>query len=84
MAKYYASEAAQEIALMSLRIHGGYGYSREYDVERYYRDTPLMIVGEGTNAIQKNIICPATDPALSHLRAGGEAGVVPPGGHHRH
>jgi alkylation response protein AidB-like acyl-CoA dehydrogenase len=56
MAKYYASEVAQEISFMALRIHGGYGYSQEYNVERYYRDTPLMVVGEGTNEIQKNVI----------------------------
>ncbi len=56
MAKYYASEVAMEVALNAVRIHGGYGYSTEYDVERYFRDAPLMIVGEGTNEIQKNVI----------------------------
>ncbi|MGW4124975.1 acyl-CoA dehydrogenase family protein [Nocardia sp. NPDC004711] len=56
MAKYYASEIAMEIALNAVRIHGGYGYSTEYDVERYFRDAPLMIVGEGTNEIQRNVI----------------------------
>lgn len=56
MAKLYASEAAMEIALNAVRIHGGYGYSTEYDVERYFRDAPLMIVGEGTNEIQRNVI----------------------------
>jgi len=56
MAKYYASEVAMEIALNAVRIHGGYGYSTEYDVERYFRDAPLMIVGEGTNEIQMNVI----------------------------
>ncbi|MBF6149524.1 acyl-CoA dehydrogenase family protein [Nocardia nova] len=56
MAKYYASEVAMEIALNAVRIHGGYGYSTEYDVERYFRDAPLMIVGEGTNEIQRNVI----------------------------
>nr|WP_275940826.1 acyl-CoA dehydrogenase family protein [Nocardioides zeae] len=56
MAKLYASEVAMEIALNAVRIHGGYGYSTEYDVERYFRDAPLMIVGEGTNEIQKNVI----------------------------
>jgi alkylation response protein AidB-like acyl-CoA dehydrogenase len=56
MAKLYASEAAMEIALNALRIHGGYGYSTEFDVERYFRDAPLMIVGEGTNEIQRNVI----------------------------
>jgi alkylation response protein AidB-like acyl-CoA dehydrogenase len=56
MAKLFASEAAMEIALNAVRIHGGYGYSTEFDVERYFRDAPLMIVGEGTNEIQRNII----------------------------
>ena len=56
MAKLFTSEIAMEIALNAIRIHGGYGYSTEYDVERYFRDAPLMIVGEGTNEIQKNVI----------------------------
>ncbi len=56
MAKLFASETAMEIALDAVRIHGGYGYSTEYDVERYFRDAPLMIIGEGTNEIQRNVI----------------------------
>lgn len=56
MAKLFASEVAMEVALNAVRIHGGYGYSTEYDVERYFRDAPLMIVGEGTNEIQRNVI----------------------------
>ncbi|QDQ99436.1 acyl-CoA dehydrogenase [Tomitella fengzijianii] len=56
MAKLFASESAMEIALSAVRVHGGYGYSTEYDVERYFRDAPLMIVGEGTNEIQRNVI----------------------------
>jgi butyryl-CoA dehydrogenase len=56
MAKLFASEVAMEIALDAVRVHGGYGYSTEYDVERYFRDAPLMIVGEGTNEIQRNVI----------------------------
>jgi hypothetical protein len=56
MAKLFASETAMEVALNAVRIHGGYGYSTEYDVERYFRDAPLMIVGEGTNEIQRNVI----------------------------
>ncbi|MFB6636865.1 acyl-CoA dehydrogenase family protein [Streptomyces chartreusis] len=56
MAKLFASETAMQIALNAVRIHGGYGYSTEFDVERYFRDAPLMIVGEGTNEIQRNII----------------------------
>jgi alkylation response protein AidB-like acyl-CoA dehydrogenase len=56
MAKLFASETAMEVALNAVRIHGGYGYSTEYDVERYFRDAPLMIVGEGTNEIQRGVI----------------------------
>jgi len=56
MAKLFASEVAMEIALNAIRIHGGYGYSTEFDVERYFRDAPLMIVGEGTNEVQRNVI----------------------------
>lgn len=56
MAKFFASEAAVENALEAMRIHGGYGYSKEYHVERYFRDAPLMCIGEGTNEIQRMII----------------------------
>jgi alkylation response protein AidB-like acyl-CoA dehydrogenase len=56
MAKLFASEVGMEIALNAIRIHGGMGYSTEFDVERYFRDAPLMIVGEGTNEIQRNVI----------------------------
>ncbi|ABD11797.1 acyl-CoA dehydrogenase [Frankia casuarinae] len=56
MAKLFASETAMEIALNAVRVHGGYGYSTEFDVERYFRDAPLMIIGEGTNEIQRNVI----------------------------
>ena len=56
MAKLFASEVAMQVALDALRIHGGYGYSTEFDIERYFRDAPLMIVGEGTNEIQRNVI----------------------------
>jgi len=56
MAKLFASETAMQVALDAIRVHGGYGYSKEYDVERYFRDAPLMIVGEGTNEIQRNVI----------------------------
>ena len=51
MAKLFASETCQEVALDAMRIHGGYGYIKESPVERYYRDAPLMIIGEGTNEI---------------------------------
>ena len=56
MAKLFASETCQEVALEAMRIHGGYGYSQEFPVERYYRDAPLMIIGEGTNEIQRLVI----------------------------
>lgn len=56
MAKLFCSETAMQVALDAIRIHGGYGYSTEFDVERYFRDAPLMIVGEGTNEIQRNVI----------------------------
>jgi alkylation response protein AidB-like acyl-CoA dehydrogenase len=56
MAKLFASETAMQIALNAVRIHGGYGYSTEFDAERYLRDAPLMIVGEGTNEIQRSVI----------------------------
>jgi alkylation response protein AidB-like acyl-CoA dehydrogenase len=56
MAKLYASEACMQVALDAMRIHGAAGYSAEIDVERYFRDAPLMIVGEGTNEIQRNVI----------------------------
>ena len=56
MAKLFSTEICQEVTLDALRIHGGYGYIKEYPVERYYRDAPLMIIGEGTNEIQRIII----------------------------
>ena len=56
MAKFFASEAAVENSLEAMRIHGGYGYSKEFAVERYYRDAPLMCIGEGTNELQRLII----------------------------
>jgi alkylation response protein AidB-like acyl-CoA dehydrogenase len=56
MAKLFASEVCGEVTLEALRIHGGYGYIKDYPVERYYRDAPLMMIGEGTNEIQRLII----------------------------
>jgi alkylation response protein AidB-like acyl-CoA dehydrogenase len=56
MAKLFASEAALANAEESLRIHGGYGYSKEYEIERIYRDAPLLVIGEGTSEIQKMVI----------------------------
>ena len=56
MAKLYASEAALENSLEAMRIHGAYGYSKEFNIERYYRDAPLLAIGEGTNEVQRIII----------------------------
>jgi hypothetical protein len=56
MAKLFASEACLAVTADAIKVHGGYGYSPEFDVERYYRDAPLMVVGEGTNDIQRNVI----------------------------
>ena len=56
MAKLFASETCQEVSLEAMRIFGGYGYIKEFRVERYYRDAPLMIIGEGTNEIQRLVI----------------------------
>lgn len=56
MAKLFATEASLENSLESMRIHGGYGYSKEFDVERLYRDAPLLAIGEGTNEMQRIII----------------------------
>jgi alkylation response protein AidB-like acyl-CoA dehydrogenase len=56
MAKLFATEAAVENSSDAMRIHGGYGYSKEYIVERLYRDAPLLVIGEGTNEMQRIII----------------------------
>jgi alkylation response protein AidB-like acyl-CoA dehydrogenase len=56
MAKLFASEAALENSIEAMPIHGAYGYSKEFPVERYYRDAPLLCIGEGTNEIQRIII----------------------------
>jgi alkylation response protein AidB-like acyl-CoA dehydrogenase len=56
MAKLFASEAGRFCVEESLRIHGGYGYSKEYEIERLYRDAPLLLIGEGTSEIQKMVI----------------------------
>jgi hypothetical protein len=56
MAKLFASEACLQVTADAIRVHGGYGYSSEFDIERYYRDAPLMVVGEGTNDIQRSVI----------------------------
>jgi alkylation response protein AidB-like acyl-CoA dehydrogenase len=56
MAKLFATEVGFELSGEAMRIHGGYGYTKEFNVERYYRDSPLMLIGEGTNEMQKMII----------------------------
>jgi alkylation response protein AidB-like acyl-CoA dehydrogenase len=56
MAKLFASEVCLEVTSDAIKVHGGYGFSAEFDIERYYRDAPLMVVGEGTNDIQRNVI----------------------------
>jgi alkylation response protein AidB-like acyl-CoA dehydrogenase len=56
MAKLFASEACLQVTADAIKVHGGYGFSAEFDVERYYRDAPLMVVGEGTNDIQRSVI----------------------------
>jgi alkylation response protein AidB-like acyl-CoA dehydrogenase len=56
MAKLFASEACMQVTIDAMRIHGATGYSAEVDIERYFRDAPLMIVGEGTNEIQRTVI----------------------------
>jgi len=56
MAKYLASENCKEVVEDSFRIHGGYGYSKEYEIERLYREAPMLLIGEGTSEIQKSII----------------------------
>ena len=56
MAKLFATEVAPRCVEESMRIHGGYGYTKEFAVERFYRDTPLLLIGEGTNEIQRLII----------------------------
>jgi alkylation response protein AidB-like acyl-CoA dehydrogenase len=68
MAKLFASETALELATESMRVHGGVGYTTELPVERYYRDAPLMLIGEGTNEIQRLVIARGL-----LARAGGDA-----------
>ena len=68
MAKLFATEICNEVVEDSLRIHGGYGYSKEYEIERLYRDAPLLLIGEGTSEIQKLIIARgllARNPAVT-------------------
>ena len=57
MAKLLAAEYCNEVVEDSFRIHGGYGYSKEYEIERLMREAPFLLIGEGTSEIQKMIIC---------------------------
>jgi alkylation response protein AidB-like acyl-CoA dehydrogenase len=56
MAKYLAAEFCKEVVESAFRVHGGYGYSKEYEIERLYREAPMLLIGEGTAEIQKMII----------------------------
>ena len=56
MAKLFASETCQKVSLDAMRVLGGYGYTKDFRVERYYRDAPLMLIGEGTSDIQRLVI----------------------------
>ena len=56
MAKYLAAEYCHDVVEDSFRIHGGYGFSKEYEIERLYREAPMLLIGEGTSDIQKMII----------------------------
>src|SRR5213076_745749 len=56
MAKLFASESGKEVVEEAFRIHGGYGYSKEYEIERLYRDAPLLLIGEGTSEIQRMVV----------------------------
>lgn len=56
MAKLFATEMAMQVAVDALRVHGGYGYSTEFQIERLFREAPLFLVGEGTNELQRTVI----------------------------
>jgi butyryl-CoA dehydrogenase len=56
MAKFFCTEVCHEIVTEALRVHGGYGYSKEFTIERLYRDAPFLLIGEGTSEIQKIVI----------------------------
>ena len=80
MAKLFASETAFELATEAMRIHGGVGYTTELPVERYYRDAPLMVIGEGTNEIQRLVIARgllARSQRVSNERFKKETGWAP-------
>ena len=71
MAKLFASETGKEVVEDSFRIHGGYGYSKEYEIERLYRDAPLLLIGEGTSRDPAHGHRPQADRAQQDLTAGG-------------
>jgi len=66
MAKLFASETAMRVATDAIQIHGGYGYVKEYDVERYFRDAKILEIGEGTSEIQRLIISREILKELQH------------------
>jgi alkylation response protein AidB-like acyl-CoA dehydrogenase len=74
MAKLFCSEAAFEVSTEAMRIHGGYGYTTEFPVERYYRDAPLMIIGEGTNEIQRIVIARGLMRRWAEANGSGDSG----------
>jgi len=81
MAKLYATEAALENSLEAMRIHGAYGYSKEFNIERYYRDAPLLAIGEGTNELQASSSPRARQAApglikLTKIRPTAESDVI--------
>ena len=71
MAKLFASEMCNEVVLDAMRIHGGNGYSKEYEIERLYRDAPMLLLGEGTSEIQRTIIARGLDAAAGRTNAMG-------------
>jgi alkylation response protein AidB-like acyl-CoA dehydrogenase len=74
MAKLLASETGKEVVEESFRIHGGYGYSKEYEIERLYRDAPLLLIGEGTSEIQRMVIGKKLLQGTRSERSAGGAG----------
>jgi alkylation response protein AidB-like acyl-CoA dehydrogenase len=76
MAKLFATEMSERVCRNAIQIHGGYGYSREFEVERIYRDARLMTIGEGTSEIQRLVICPPHFAPLGNPR-GVRRGPVP-------
>ena len=86
MAKLFASETALELATEAMRIHGGVGYTTDLPVERYYRDAPLMVIGEGTNEIQRLVIARGllARARARRAKAGSAPGLRPAPGRRAH